>query len=54
MVLRVGIAGLGTVGGGVLKLLHQQAELLAQRCGRRIMVAACSARDRLKDLGVDL
>ncbi len=54
MVLRVGIAGLGTVGGGVLKLLHQQAELLAQRCGRRIMVAACSARDRNKDRGVDL
>jgi len=54
MVLRVGIAGLGTVGGGVLKLLHQQADLLEQRCGRRIMVAAASARDRNKDRGVDL
>lgn len=52
--LRVGIAGLGTVGGGVLKLLHQQAELLAQRCGKRIAVAAVSARDKTKDRGADL
>jgi homoserine dehydrogenase len=54
MPLRVGIAGLGTVGAGVLKLLHDQAELLTQRCGRRVMVAAVSARDRAKDRGVDL
>ncbi|MCC7048981.1 MAG: homoserine dehydrogenase, partial [Alphaproteobacteria bacterium] len=54
MPLRVGIAGLGTVGAGVLKLLNQQAELLTERCGRRVMVAAVSARDRAKDRGVDL
>jgi homoserine dehydrogenase len=54
MPLRVGIAGLGTVGAGVLKLLHKQAELLTQRCGRRVTVAAVSARDRTKDRGVDL
>jgi len=52
--LRVGIAGLGTVGGGVLKLLQTQAELLEQRCGRRIAVTAVSARDRAKNRGVDL
>src|SRR5262249_35247216 len=54
MVLRIAIAGLGTVGAGVLKLLHQQAELLAGRCGKRVMVAAVSARDRTRDRGVDL
>jgi len=54
MPLRVAIAGLGTVGAGVLKLLHQQAELLEERCGRRVIVAAVSARDRSKDRGVDL
>jgi len=54
MPLRVGIAGLGTVGGGVLKLVQQQADLLEQRCGRRVMIAAVSARDRAKDRGVDL
>ncbi len=54
MPLRVAIAGLGTVGAGVLKLLHQQADLLEERCGRRVMVAAVSARDRSRDRGVDL
>jgi homoserine dehydrogenase len=53
-VLRIGIAGLGTVGGGVLRLLQAHAELLAQRSGRRIVVAAVSARDRHRDRGVPL
>jgi homoserine dehydrogenase len=52
--LRVGIAGLGTVGGGVLRLLAKQADLLEQRCGRRLRLTAVSARDRAKDRGVDL
>ncbi|MGQ0675672.1 MAG: homoserine dehydrogenase [Rhodospirillales bacterium] len=52
--LRVGIAGLGTVGGGVLRLLQAQAELLEQRCGKRIVVTAVSARDRAKNRGADL
>lgn len=52
--LRIGIAGLGTVGGGVAKLLEQQGDLLAARCGRRIQVTAISARSRDKDRGVDL
>jgi homoserine dehydrogenase len=53
-VLRIGIAGLGTVGGGVLRLLQTHADLLAQRSGRRIVVAAVSARDRHRDRGVSL
>ena len=52
--LRVAVAGLGTVGGGTLQLLARQAELLAVRAGRRIIVAAVSARDRRRDRGVDL
>src|SRR5690606_11664118 len=52
--LRIGIAGLGTVGGGVAKLLRDQADLLAARCGREIRVTAVAARDRTRDRGVDL
>jgi homoserine dehydrogenase len=52
--LRIAIAGLGTVGAGLLQLLERQADLLAARAGRRIVVAAVSARDRRRDRGVDL
>jgi len=52
--LRIGIAGLGTVGGGVLKLLASHGELLTQRTGRTLQVTAVSARDRSRDRGVDL
>jgi homoserine dehydrogenase len=52
--LNIAVAGLGTVGAGTLQLLERQAELLALRGGRRIVVAAVSARDRRRDRGVDL
>jgi len=52
--LRIAIAGLGTVGGGIVQLLDRQAELLTLRAGRHIIVAAVSARDRRRDRGVDL
>jgi homoserine dehydrogenase len=52
--LRVGVAGLGTVGAGVLRLLRANAAAIAQRAGRPIEVAAVSARDRHRDRGVDL
>ncbi len=52
--LKIAIAGLGTVGAGVLQLLDRQADLLAQRAGRRIVLTAVSARDRRRDRGVDL
>ena len=51
---RIGVAGLGTVGAGVLKLLRENRELLAARCGRPLEVAAVSARDRSRDRGVPL
>lgn len=51
--LRIGIAGLGTVGGGTLKILTSQADVLAERCGRPIVVAAVSARDKNKKRHLD-
>ncbi len=50
--LSVGVAGLGTVGAGVLRLLRDNAELVAARAGRPIAVTAVSARDRTRDRGV--
>jgi homoserine dehydrogenase len=52
--LSVAIAGLGTVGGGVLRLLRDNADIVAARAGRPIAVTAVSARDRSKDRGVPL
>lgn len=52
--LRIGIAGLGNVGAGVLQILAQNGGLIAARAGRPIEVAAVSARDRGRDRGCDL
>ncbi len=52
--LRVGLAGLGTVGIAVLRLLERRRADLEARCGRPIVVSAVSARSRGKDRGVDL
>jgi homoserine dehydrogenase len=52
--LSVALAGLGTVGGGVLGLLRQNADLIAGRAGRPIAVTAVSARDRTRDRGASL
>ncbi|PIE07579.1 MAG: homoserine dehydrogenase [Rhodobacterales bacterium] len=52
--LRIGIAGLGTVGVGVVRILHRHAELIEARAGRRIEIAAVSARSRDKDRGIDI
>ena len=52
--LSVGIAGLGTVGAGVLRVLRDNAEIVAARAGRPVVVTAVSARDRTRDRGVPL
>jgi homoserine dehydrogenase len=52
--LKIALAGLGTVGGGVVRLLDANADLIARRAGRPIEIVAVSARDRSKDRGVDL
>ena len=51
---KLGIAGLGTVGTGVVRLLNEHADLLAERSGRRIEIAAVSARNPARDRGIDL
>jgi len=52
--LNIALAGLGTVGTGVVRLLAANAALIARRAGRPIRIAAISARDRSRDRGVDL
>ena len=52
--LRLGIAGLGTVGTGVVRIVQRQADLLAARSGRAVEISAVSARSRDKDRGVRL
>ncbi len=52
--LAVAVAGLGTVGAGVLSVLRANAELIAARAGRPIAVTAVSARERSRDRGVSL
>jgi homoserine dehydrogenase len=52
--LRLGIAGLGTVGAGLLRLLQTHGARLSETVGRDIVVAGVSARTRDKDRGVSL
>jgi homoserine dehydrogenase len=52
--LRLGIAGLGTVGMGVVRIIRQQAKLLENRTGRPIVLSAVSARSRNRDRGISL
>ena len=52
--LRIALAGLGTVGAGVVRLLETNAALLRARAGRDLRIVAVSARDRDRDRGVDL
>jgi homoserine dehydrogenase len=51
--LRVGVAGLGSVGGALVRLLARQRADLAARTGRDIVLTAVSARSR-RDRGLDL
>ncbi|WP_298351405.1 homoserine dehydrogenase [Rhodoblastus sp.] len=53
-ILRVGIAGLGTVGAAVVRLLEAQSADLAARTGKKIMVTGVSARDPARERGIDL
>jgi homoserine dehydrogenase len=52
--LRLGIAGLGTVGAGTVKIVQRHNNRLAARAGRAIQITAVSARSRDKDRGVRL
>jgi homoserine dehydrogenase len=52
--LKVGLAGLGTVGASVVRLIDPHRAVLADKCGRPIDVVAVSARSRGKDRGIDM
>lgn len=52
--LRLGIAGLGTVGLGVVKIIRKQSAMLQARTGRKIEISAVSARSQRLDRGVSL
>ncbi|PST21722.1 homoserine dehydrogenase [Mesorhizobium plurifarium] len=52
--LKIGIAGLGTVGASLVRILQDRHETLATTCGRAIGITAVAARDRSKDRGVKL
>ncbi len=52
--LRLGIAGLGTVGCGVVRIVQRHGAMLEARSGRAVEISAVSARNRDKDRGVRL
>lgn len=52
--LKIGVAGLGTVGGGVVEILSAHADLLRARSGRSLELAAVSAREKGRDRGLEL
>ena len=52
--LRLGLAGLGTVGIGVVKIVQSHADLITARTGRPVQITAVSARDRSKNRDADL
>lgn len=52
--LRLGLAGLGTVGIGVVKIVQQHADLITRRTGRPVVITAVCARDRSKTRDADL
>ncbi len=51
---RLGIAGLGTVGAGVVKIVQAHGDMLASKAGRPVEIAAISAMNRGRNRGVDL
>ena len=52
--LKVGLAGLGTVGSAVVELLQHGRDKLMARCGRPIEIVAVNARSRAKKRTIDL
>ncbi|MCF1462814.1 homoserine dehydrogenase [Agrobacterium vitis] len=52
--LKIGIAGLGTVGASLARILQIRTQALTVACGRPIAISAVSARDKTRDRGVDL
>ncbi|MCK5384289.1 MAG: homoserine dehydrogenase [Alphaproteobacteria bacterium] len=49
---RIAIAGLGTVGTGVVEILTQNEDIITQRAGREIEIVAVSARNKDRDIDI--
>jgi homoserine dehydrogenase len=52
--IRIGVAGVGTVGAALVNMLQGQQDVVQKRFGRDIEVTAVCARSRSRDRGVDL
>ena len=52
--LRIALAGLGTVGAGVVRLIEANRALIERRAGRPVAITAVAARNRHRDRGIDL
>ena len=53
-VLKIGIAGLGTVGSETFRILTERGEFLSSRSGKKIEVTAVSAKNKKMERGIDL
>jgi homoserine dehydrogenase len=52
--LRLGIAGLGTVGAALVRMVQEKEEMLTTRCGQAISITGVNARSKNKDRGIDV
>jgi homoserine dehydrogenase len=52
--LKIGVAGLGTVGASLVRIIQQRSDVLAATCGRPILITGVSARDKTRDRGIDV
>ena len=52
--LKIAVAGLGTVGAELVRILATKGDMIAARAGRAIVVTDVSARNRDRDRGIDL
>ena len=52
--LRLGIAGLGTVGVGVIKIIQEKLSTLEARTGKKIIISAVTAKSKTKQRGINL
>lgn len=51
--LKIGVAGLGTVGASVVRILQKDGKMLADKTGRAVEIVSVAARDKNKDRGFD-
>src|SRR5438874_9583808 len=52
--ITVGMIGLGTVGTGTFRILHDSAELIRNRLGVPIEIARIAVRDTARDRGISV